>query len=170
MADVFAAMGEAYSYSYIPERFAAAFALNDVYYRVEAELPEGMYEQIEAIDFFDETREEQLKAMLSPLPVTRVGDLTSGILTQEELDALVGLTGQDLLDMGFEYGMGYSFWDKAEMYLENGLYEYHFFFNETVPEMEDYDAALDEIMQTLTVAKAEFFQLSSVCSDPDLLW
>ena len=27
--------------------------------------------------------------------------------------------------MGFEYGSGYSFWDKAEIYLVQGLYEYH---------------------------------------------
>ena len=72
--------------------------------------------------------------------------------------------------MGFAYGSGYSFFDKAEMYLVKDLCEYHFYFNETVPEREDYDEALDEIMQGLTVAKVEFFQLSEICSDPDLAY
>ena len=99
-----------------------------------------------------------------------VGNLTDGIPPQDELDVLIGLTGQDLLDMGFAYGSGYSFWDKAEMYLVQGLYEYHICFNEKVPEMENYDEALDELMPTLTVEKVEFFMPDGICSDPDLNW
>ena len=56
------------------------------------------------------------------------------------------------------------------MYLDQGLYAYHVYFNETVPEMEDYDEVLDELMATLTVEKVEFFGLADICSDPDLLW
>jgi hypothetical protein len=89
---------------------------------------------------------------------------------QEELDALVGMTGRELMDMGFEQGMGYSFWDKAEFYLTKDLFEYHFYFNETVPEREDYDEVLDEILSSLTVARAEIFDLADVCSDPNLIW
>ena len=173
LADVYAAMRDVnYAISGPYNGFIVfAFESKDGrYYRVEADVPADIQEQIDAINFFDETREEQEQALLSPLPVTRVGDLSEGIPPQEELDALVGLTGQDLLDMGFAYGTGYSFWDKAEMYLVQGLYEYHVYFNEKVPEMEDYDAALDELMPTLTVEKVEFFMLSGICSDPDLNW
>ena len=170
LADVFAAMGELYAFSTSPEKFAIVFPVDGVYYRVEAEIPADVYEKLDAIDFFDGTREEQEQALLSPLPVTRVGDLSNGIPAKEELDALVGLTGQDLLDMGFEYGSGYSFWDKAEIYLVQGLYEYHVYFNEKVPEMENYDEALDELMPTLTVEKVEFFMPAGICSDTDLVW
>ena len=170
LADVFAAMGELHSFSTSPDRFAIAFPVDGVYYRVEAQIPADVYEKLDAIDFFDETREAQEQALLSPLPVTRVGDLSNGIPAKEELDALVGLTGQDLLDLGFEYGMGYSFWEKAEMYLVQGLYEYHVYFNEKVPEMENYDEVMDELMPTLTVEKVEFFMPAGICSDPDLLW
>ena len=170
LADVFAAMGELYSFSTAPDKFAIAFPVDGVYYRVEADIPADVYEKLDAIDFFDETRVEQEQALLGPLPVTRVGNLTDGIPPQEELDVLIGLTGQDLLDMGFEYGMGYSFWDKAEFYLEKDLFEYHVYFNEKVPEMEDYDAVLNEILASLTVDKAEISGLSNVCSDPNLIW
>ena len=170
LADVFAAEGELYAFSISPDKFASAFPVDGVYYRVEAEIPADVYEKLDAIDFFDETREEQEQALLSPLPVTRVGDLSNGIPAKEELDALVGLTGQDLLEMGFEYGSGYSFWDKAEMYLVQGLYEYHVYFNEKVPEMENYDEVMDELMPTLTVEKVEFFMPAGICSDTDLVW
>ena len=36
--------------------------------------------------------------------------------------------------------------------------------------MEDYDAALDALMPTLTVEKVEFFMPAGICSDPDLNW
>ena len=170
LADVFAAKGELYSLSTSPDKFAIVFPVDGIYYRVEATIPADVYEKLDAIDFFDETREEQEQALLSPLPVTRVGDLSNGIPAKEELDALVGLTGQDLLEMGFEYGSGYSFWDKAEMYLVQGLYEYHVYFNEKVPEMENYDEVMDELMPTLTVEKVEFFMPAGICSDTDLVW
>ena len=170
LADVFAAKGELYSLSTSPDKVVIVFPVDGVYYRVEADIPADVYEKMDAIDFFDETREEQEQVLLSPLPVTRVGNLSDGIPSQDELDALVGLTGQDLLDMGFAYGSGYSFWDKAEMYLVQGLYEYHVCFNERVPERENYDEALDELMPTLTVEKVEFFMPDGICSDPDLIW
>lgn len=170
LADVFAAKSELYALATSPDKFAIVFPVDGVYYRVEADIPADVYEKLDAIDFFDETREAQEQALLGPLPVTRVGNLSSGIPSQEELDVLIGLTGQDLLDMGFAYGSGYSFWDKAEMYLVSGLYEYHVYFNETVPEMDNYEEALDELMLTLTVEKVEFFMPADICSDPDLNW
>ena len=178
LADVFAVLKKTnaeggtphYSSGRSDDLYAIALDGDGAFYRVEAAIPADVAEKLDAIDFFDETREEQEQALLSPLPVTRVGDLSNGIPAKEELDALVGLTGQDLLEMGFEYGSGYSFWDKAEMYLVQGLYEYHVYFNEKVPEMEDYDAALDALMPTLTVEKVEFFMPAGICSDTDLVW
>ena len=178
LADVFAVLNDtdeadetpAYSSAITDTMYIIAFDKEGAYYRVEAEIPEDVTAQLNVIDFFDEKRDEKYEALLGPLPVTRVADLSAVIPAQEELDALVGMTGQELLDMGFAYGSGYSFFDKAEMYLVKDLCEYHFYFNETVPEREDYDEALDEIMQGLTVAKVEFFQLSEICSDPDLAY
>ena len=36
--------------------------------------------------------------------------------------------------------------------------------------MEDYDAVLDEILASLTVAKVEIYGMASVCSDTNLVW
>ena|GEM_PF-3133603 len=170
LADVLTAEKGSWSSSTTEDMFIIAFELNGSYYRVEAALPEEIGEQLEAIDFFDEEKEQKELALLGALPVTRVGDLSACRPSQEALDALVGKTGRELVDMGFEQGMGYSFWDKAEFYLIKDLFEYHVYFNEKVPEMEDYDAVLDEILASLTVEKAEVFGLSGVCSDPDLIW
>ena len=99
-----------------------------------------------------------------------MGDLSAVLPAQEELDALVGMTGEELLDMGFEYGMGYSFWETTDFYLTRGLVDYVVTFNEKVPEMDDYDDVLDELIRPMTVQKVQIDGLSAICSDPDLLW
>ena len=178
LADVFDVLNKAndegatprYSSSLTDTMYVVAFEKEDASYRVEAEVPTDVAAQLDAIDFFDEQRDEKQEALLGPLPVVRVGDLSAIIPAQEELDALIGMTGQDLLDLGFEYGMGYSFWEATDFYLTRGLVEYVVTFNEKVPEMEDYDAVLDELFRSMTVKKVVVDGLSSLCSDPDLFW
>ena len=150
--------------------YVAAFEKDGVFYRVEAAVPADVAEKLDAIDFFDEKRDEKYEALLSPLPVTRVGDLSACLVPQEELDALVGVTGQELLDLGFEFGMGYSFWESTQFFMDNGLFSYTVYMNEKVPEMDDYDAVIEELFAPMTVQKIELDGLSQICSDIDLLW
>ncbi len=178
LADVFAVLKKTNaeggtphgSYGVSESLFVAAFDANGTYYRVEAAIPADTAEKLDAIDFFDEQRDGKEEALLSPLPVTRVGDLSACRLSQAELDALVGKTGQELLDMGFEYGMGYSFWGSTQFYMNHGLFSYTVYMNEKVPEMEDYDAVLDELFRSLTVQKVEIDGIALIASDADLLW
>ena len=178
LADVFAVFKKTndqgdtprYSSSIVETMYAVAFEDGGACYRVEAAIPADVFEKLDAIDFFDEQREEKQEALLGPLPVTRVGDLSAVLPAQEELDALVGMTGEELLDMGFEYGMGYSFWETTDFYLTRGLVDYVVTFNEKVPEMDDYDDVLDELIRPMTVQKVQIDGLSAICSDPDLLW
>ena len=170
LADVLTVEKDAFSSSITEDLYVIAFETNGAYYRVEAEITPEIAEQLDAIDFFDEEKDAKEMAILGPLPVSRVGDISACLPSEEELNALVGMTGQELVDMGFEQGMGYNFWDKAEFYLTKDLFEYHVYFTEKVPEMEDYDAVIDEILASLTVEKVEVFGLAGVCSDPDLVW
>ena len=178
LADVFAVFKKTndqgdtprYSSSIVETMYAVAFEDGGACYRVEAAIPADVFEKLDAIDFFDEQREEKQEVLLGPLPVTRVGDLSAVLPAQEELDALVGMTGEELLDMGFEYGMGYSFWETTDFYLTRGLVDYVVTFNEKVPEMDDYDDVLDELIRPMTVQKVQIDGLSAICSDPDLLW
>jgi hypothetical protein len=169
LGDVFARQPSP-SYGMSEKEYVCVFDVDGVYYRVEADISPEIYEQLNAIDFFDAERDQKYAELLKDLPVRRVADLSAGIPPQEELDMLVGTTGEELLQMGFEYGSGYSFNDKAELYLVMGIYEYHVYFNETVPQREDYEADLDEIMKGLTVAKIEVDSLAQTCLDADLVY
>ena len=178
LADVFAVLNQtddegntpSYGASMSDALYVAAFEKDGACYRVEGAIPPEMAVQLNAIDFFDEERDDKQQVLLSPLPVTRVGDLSACRLSQAELDALVGKTGQELLDMGFEYGMGYSFWDDTQFYMNNGLFSYTVYMNEKVPEREDYDAVLDELFRPMTVQKVEVDGIADIASDIDLLW
>ena len=178
LADVYAVMNQtndeggtpSYSSGVSETMYAAAFEKDGSCYRVEADIPADIAAQLDAIDFFDEKRDEKYEALLSPLPVKRVGDLSACQLSQAELDALVGKTGQELLDMGFDYGAGYSFWDSPQFFMNNGLFSYTVYMNEKVPEMEDYDAVLDELFRPMTVQKVEVDGIAQIASDPYLLW
>ena len=178
LADVFAVLKKTnaeggtphYSSGRSDELYAIALDRDGAFYRVEAAIPADTAEKLDAIDFFDEQRDGKEEALLSPLPVTRVGDLSACRLSQAELDALVGMTGQELLDMGFEYGMGYIFGDSTQFYMDFGLFSYTVYMNGKVPEMEDYDAVLDELFRSLTVQKVEIDGIALIASDADLLW
>ena len=178
LADVYAVLNQRddegnappYSAGTSDTLYAAAFEKDGTCYRVEAAIPADIAEKLDAIDFFDEQRDEKCEALLSPLPVTRVGDLSACRPSPAELDALVGLTGQDLLDMGFEYGMGYSFLDSTQFFMDNGLFSYTVYMNEKVPEREDYDDVLDELFRPMTVQKVEVDDIAQIASDPELLW
>lgn len=170
IGDVLAIKGGQASASLSNGLYVVAFNQKDAYYRAEAELPEEIFKQIRSLKRDDSKRMQKMNDLLAPLPITRIGDLSAAMPSAEELGALKGLTGQELLDRGFTYGSGYSFSEEPEMYLEKGLFEYHFCFSGTVPKAEDYDDILDEIMPALTVEEAEFYGLTDLCADPDLLW
>jgi hypothetical protein len=66
--------------------------------------------------------------------------------------------------------MGYSFWDSTQFYMDHGLFSYTVYMNEKVPEMEDYDAVLDELFRSMTVQKVEIDGMAQIASDIDLFW
>lgn len=152
------------------DRYVRLFLADGICYRADATLTDEQFRQFMDIDIFDPDAEQKAKALLSALPIEHLYDLSAALLSQADLDALVGKTGQELLDMGFEYGMGYSFWDDTQFYMNNGLFSYTVYMNEKVPEREDYDAVLDELFRPMTVQKVEVDGIADIASDIDLLW
>ena len=146
------------------------FEKDGVFYRAEADITSEIFDALFEIDFFDPDKDVKTKALLGDLPIKTIYVLSDALLSDAELKQLKGKTGQELLDMGFEYGMGYSFWDDTQFYMNNGLFSYTVYMNEKVPEREDYDAVLDELFRPMTVQKVEVDGIADIASDIDLLW
>ena len=119
-------------------RYIDAFELNGVYYRAVATLTD-----------------EQEQAILNPIAIDSIENLTEQIPAQAELDKLVGKTGKDLLDEGWSCG-GYNL-DDMEFWMSKDPFSYSVIFdsNGDKPEnTDDFDA--EEAIQSYTVKSVTY--------------
>ena len=168
-------LGDAFAYelrarSVYEDRFIYACQVQEnVFWRVEAVITPELYAQIDALDFFDEAYEQKLTDLVKDLPIDKAIDLSENLMSQQEMDALVGKTGQELLDMGFLSAGSYGFAeDFSWVELSRGAFSYEVFFNERVKEQkEDYD--VEETIRDMTVSSFSFSgALSDAASDKEL--
>lgn len=145
-------------------RYIMAFKADDVYYRAVAEMPEGMYDKISDVEY-DDDHDATVEKMLSPLKVQSVENLNDKIPSQEELDKLVGKTGQELFDNGWTYW----YYDLSEMKagLYGGLFAYDVVFDydgEPMENTDDFD--FYEEFKDLKVKSVTFYGLGDA-ANPD---
>ena len=96
MGDVFALPSENYGSS--DTYYVYVFEKDGNTYRAIIEFPEDVKESVQALDVFDEQYDAKIRELVAPLEITKLENLNDMIPSQEELDALVGKTGQELLD------------------------------------------------------------------------
>ena len=143
-------------------RYVRIFKADGVYYRAETDIPQDVAEKLDAIDFFDETREAQEKELMKDLPIQTICNLSEVLLSQSELDALIGKTGQELLDMGFVPQGSFSTLEKVFCAsLDKGPFEYEIEFEE-IAEVDD-NPNVAAVIRPLTVKSAAFSSLSQYC-------
>ena len=135
-----------------------AFELDGKYYRAVAEIPDDVCQALWELDYFDERYEEKEKELIGEIKPDRIEDLTGQKLTQEEMDALAGKTGRELLEAGW-YCNGYNLED-MEFWMGYGPFEYTVAFNEKVAE-EDWDTFEEEDIADMTVKSVTFLALGN---------
>ena len=150
---------------YNGERYVCAFMLAGVPLRVTAAMTEEISEA--CMNATGDDAEEQIRSLIADLPIVNVEDLSAGMISQADLDALVGCKGSELLAQGFTPN-GYTYSeDETCFFLENGLFEYSFDFEETLgDDVEDPYALLDGM--TVKAARCDgisYNAVSSVMSD-----
>lgn len=143
---------ESIGYTYDEERFATAFEADGVYYRVDANMTPEVYEALDELDFFDDEHDAKLAKIVSPLEITKVTNLTENIPTQAEMDALIGKTGQELLDEGWS-NWGWNL-DTLEYWMYHGPYAFTIAFTGDVEVTDDTDG--DEILPGLVVKSVTY--------------
>ena len=148
--------------------YIRVFKAEDGYYRVETDVPQDVAEKLDAIDFFDKTGEEQEKALMKDLPIKTIINLSEVLLSQSDLDALAGKTGQELLDMGFvpQGSKGFSTQEQLSWAtLEKGPFVYEVTFQEYVDVDDDPNVAA--VIRPLTVKSAELVGLSQYSTEKE---
>lgn len=146
--------------------YIRVFKADDGYYRVETDVPQDVTEKLDAIDFFDKARDEKEKALMKDLPVKTVINLSEVLLSQSDLDALTGKTGQELLDMGFVPQGSNGISTQAQLSwatLEKGPFVYEVTFQEYVDVDDDPNVAA--VIRPLTVKSVTFSGVSQYATE-----
>jgi hypothetical protein len=140
--------------------FVYGFELGGSYYRFKAEMTQEQYDALNNVDFSADDAQEQQDAIISEFVITDRQQLDDQILSQEELDALVGKTGQELIDDGWTPGYGYNL-ENNEFWLFYGPFCYTVVFDGEFKEDEEiYDET--EYFKDHKVKSAEFNSLGDV--------
>lgn len=141
IGDVIALQSEETRSAVYDNKVVYAFKLGDTYYRVTATMTDEEAQAYFDVDFADEDWEEQQNAIVAPLAIDEVENLSEQIPSQDELDALVGKTGQELMDEGWVFA-GHNL-EGMEFWMDYGPFEYTVVFDGEVAE-SDYDSFIDE--------------------------
>ena len=155
LGDVNALETEDLQTSVADNKVVYAFGYEGTYYRVTAPISDEDQQAYVDIDFADDDYEDQQKKILAPLKIEKIENLSEQILPQDELNALVGKTGKELLDDGWVCTGNYDL-EAKEFYLDHGLFRYLVTFDGeiAVKDVEDFDEEAG--IQDLTVKSAEF--------------
>jgi hypothetical protein len=114
------------------------FQIEQVYYRAIANLTPELSQSLFDLDFDDENYDKKLNDIISPLTIDKLENLNDAVIPQEELDKLVGKTGEDLLYDGWSSGMGYNL-DTMEFWFNKGAFEYTVVFDGKLENSDDFN-------------------------------
>ena len=143
--------------------FVGVYKVGDSFVRVVAKMEPGMLDKINALNYEDNDYDEKFAKLAGGLAIESAEDITPGKLSQAELDAYVGKTGQDLMDDGFTFSSYYMFaGDETGATMDKGYFGYGVTFDAKVPEnaAEDGGASIKDAtvksIQFTSVADSAF--------------
>lgn len=146
-----------YGSSAYQNTYVYVFEQDGIFYRAIAECPDEVFDAVLNLDFDDEQYEEKKTELISPLKVTEIQNLTEAIPTQEELDQLVGKTGEELLNDGWSV-WGWNLED-MEFNMNHGFFSYRVILDGTVENVEDFE---EEDIKPMVVVSVTYDGLGDV--------
>lgn len=143
----------------------SAYDYDGVPVRVVAQMTPEVSEALNGLDIFEEDYEEQFEKTIADLPIVEAQDLSSEMLSQEQIDALIGKKGQDLLNDGFALSC-YTVYGGEETgaMMDKGLVSYDVMFEGTVAEPDDSDGGA--AIKDMKVNSITFLGASNAAVDP----
>ncbi|MBR3159858.1 MAG: hypothetical protein IKG18_18820 [Atopobiaceae bacterium] len=164
LGDAFAVRTDSLSSGWDEHYYVSVFKADDSIVRVVGKLDADSYAKIEAVDWSKEDAEKQLAEATDAVPLVIADDLTSELVSQDELDKYVGKKGEDLIDDGWTFQSYYmTGGDQTGTYFAKGDLVYMITFDISVSDDVDDEGA--SVMDA-TVAEAEFGGASDAATDP----
>ena len=145
--------------------YVYVFELNGVYWRLTAALTTEQAEELWGLDISDDDYAEKSAQLTSQLAVTNCENLNGQMLTEDEMTALKGKTGAELMANGWTSGFGYNL-DEMEFYLDKGPFSYTVVFESPdVPLENTDDFDEDAAIRDLKVVSVSFDGLGNTATD-----
>lgn len=138
------------------EVYVYVFELDQIIYRVYANIPKDVHAEMDKLDVLQEDYREKMDELVKPLTVERYENLSELIPTQKELNQWIGKTGGDILKDGWTQS-GY-YLEEMKVFMEHGLFTYSVVFDgkydggEEVP--DDFD--IEEYIKDLTIKSVTY--------------
>ena len=132
-----------------------AFKYGDTYYRVKADMPEETQQAYFDVDIMEEGYEEKQQELIEPLEINLFERLSDQILTQDELDALTGKTGQELIDAGWTYNGSFVL-DEMKLWMGYGPFVYSVIFDGDADPSDNENFDAEQSTKDMKVKSAEF--------------
>lgn len=127
--------------------YVYAFEQDGSTWRAICDVPEETAQAIFDLDFDDPDYDKKLNALIAPLPVKVIENLTENIPSQQEADQYIGKTGQELIDDGWTVGF-YNL-DALQFNMTFGIYSYDITFEGKIKDPDSFNEDTD--MGGLTV-------------------
>ena len=141
IGDIDNAKPEEYETSVYDDIVVYAFKLGDTYYRAKAAISKEEHDAYNAVDYADDDAQEQQSKILAPLKIDEMENLSDQMLSQEDLEALAGKTGKELVKEGWTYVGSYML-DEMSFEMNYGPFAYWVSFDGSADgkNTEDYDS------------------------------
>lgn len=154
------------SYGYDDDYFVAIFDAGDSIIRTVSKMELSIRDEFGELDFEDPDYEAKETAILADLELISAEDITSEVLSQEELDSYVGKTGQDMYDAGFVFSY-YSMYggEQTSASIDYGYFSYDVTFDTSIDESQSEDEGAS-LKDAKVVEVQSFKNLSNMSLDP----
>lgn len=143
-------------YATYENAFVFVLEQNGTYWRFTAKMTAQESAALSDLDILDEDYNQKMNELVSPLAVSKCENLNEKKLSDDEMKALVGKTGEELVNDGWTSAGSYNL-DEMEFYMEYAPFEYTVVFEakEKLENTDDFDEI--EAIKTLKVKSVSFF-------------
>ena len=138
------------------DTFIYVFDVDGVFYRATGAIDQALSDEIFNLEY-DDDYDENLSKLVSSVKIDKVENLSDQIISQEELDKLVGKTHQDLIDAGW-YTQGCDL-ETMEFWMGYGPFLYKVTLDGHVDEEDYMTFNEDEDAKDMKILSAEFMDI-----------
>ncbi len=150
------------------KHYITVFNTGNTVVRVVAKMDAETYDKLEALDMTQKDYNQKFLEVMGGLELESAEDLGDQKISQADLDAYVGKTGQDLIDDGFTFEIYWMYGDdQTTATFAKGYLAYHVTFNVTVSDDQTGDNGAT--VMDATIVSMEYAGASELATDPSVL-